>query len=67
MGNTRNFFKKIGDIMGTYYERMGTIKEKNSKDLTQAEEIKKMWQEYMEELFKTVLITWITMMVWPLT
>ena len=40
MGNTRNFFKKIGDIMGTYYERMGTIKEKNSKDLTQAEEIK---------------------------
>ena len=53
--------------MGTYYERMGTIKEKNSKDLTQAEEIKKMWQEYMEELFKTVLITWITTMVWPLT
>ena len=50
MGNTRNLFKKIGDIMGTYYERMGTIKERNSKDLTQAEEIKKMcrntWKNY---------------------
>ena len=50
MGNTRNLFKKIGDIMGTYYERMGTIKERNCKDLTQAEEIKKMcrntWKNY---------------------
>ena len=46
---------------------MGTIKDKNSKDLTEAEEIKKRWQEYTEELYKKVLMTQITTMVWSLT
>ena len=41
---------------------MGTIKDRNSMDLTEAEDIKKRWQEYTEELYKTVLVTWITMM-----
>ena len=46
---------------------MGTIKDKNSKDLTEAEEIKKRWQEYTEELYKKVLMNQITTMVWLLT
>ena len=45
MGNTRDLFKKIGDIKGTFHERMGIIKDRNGKDLTEAEEIKKRWQE----------------------
>ena len=45
-------FKKIGDIKGTFHAKMGTIKDRNSKDLTEAEEIKKRWQEYIEELYK---------------
>ena len=52
MGKTRNLFKKIGDIKGTSHVNMGTIKERNGKDLTEAEEIKKRWQEYTEELYK---------------
>ena len=48
MGKTRNLFKKIGDIMGKLHARMGTIKGGNSKDLREAEEIKKKWQEYTE-------------------
>ena len=52
MGKTRDFFKKIGDIEGTLYARMGIIKVRNSKDLTEAEEIKERWQEYTEELYK---------------
>ena len=51
MGKTRNFFKKTGDIKGIFHARMGMIKDRNSKDLTEAEEIKK-WQEYTEELYK---------------
>ena len=50
MGKTRDLFKKIGDIKGIFHARMGTIKDRNSKDLTEAEEIKKRWQEYREEL-----------------
>ena len=46
---------------------MSTIKDRNGKDLTEAEEIRKRWQEYTEELYKNVLITQITMMVWSLT
>ena len=46
---------------------MGTVKDRNSKDLTEAEEIKKRWQEYIEELYKKVLMTQITTMVWSLT
>ena len=43
MGKTRDLFKKIGDIKGTFHAKMGTIKDKNGKDLTEAEDIKKMW------------------------
>ena len=52
MGKTRDLFKKIGDIKGTFHARMGMIKNRNSKELTEAEEIKKRWQEYTEELCK---------------
>ena len=45
MGKTRDLFKKIGDIKGTFHAKMGTIKDKNGKDLTEAEEIKKRYQE----------------------
>ena len=52
MGMTRDLFKKIGDIKGKCHARMGTIKDRNSKDLTEALEIKIRWQEYTEELYK---------------
>ena len=51
MGKTTDLFKKVGDINGTCHAKMGTIKDRNSMDLTEAEEIKK-WQEYTEELYK---------------
>ena len=50
MGNTRNRFKKIRDTKGTFHAKMGSIKDRNGMDLTEAEEIKKRWQEYTEEL-----------------
>ena len=49
LGKTRDLFKKIGDIKGTFHARTGMIKDRNGKDLTEAEEIKKMWQKYTEE------------------
>ena len=52
MGNTRDLFKKIRDTKGTFHEKMGTIKDKNGRDLTEAEDIKKRWQEYTEEPYK---------------
>ena len=52
MGKTRDFLKKIKDTKGTFHEKMGTIKDRNSIDLTEAEDIKKRWQEYTEELYK---------------
>ena len=52
MGKTRDFFKKIKDTKGTFHAKMGSIKDRNSMDLTEAEDIKKRWQEYMEELYK---------------
>ena len=52
MGKTRDFFKKIRDTKGTFHAKMGTIKDRNGKDLTEAEEIKKRCQEYTEELYK---------------
>ena len=52
MGKTRHFFKKTGAVKGTLYARMGTIKERNGMDLTEAEGMKKRWQEYTEELYK---------------
>ena len=51
MGKTGNVLKKIGDTEGILHAKMGTIKNRNSKDLTGAEEIKKRWQEYTEELY----------------
>ena len=52
MGKTRDLFKKTGNIKGIFHARMGTIKDRNGKDLTEAEEIKKRWQEDQEELYK---------------
>ena len=52
MGKVRNLFKKIRDIKGTFHAKMGTIKDRNGMDLTEAEDIKKRWQEYTEELYK---------------
>ena len=52
MGKTRDLFKKIRDIKGTFHAKMGTIKERNGMDLTEAEDIKKSQQEYTEELYK---------------
>ena len=52
MRKTRDLLKKIRDTKGTFHEKMGTIKERNSMDLTEAEDIKKRWQEYTEELYK---------------
>ena len=66
MGKTRDF-KRIGDIKGTLHARKGAIKDRNSKDLIEAEEIKKRRQKYTEELYKKVSVTQITMMVWSLT
>ena len=64
MGKTRDLFKKIGDTKGTFHAKMDTIKDRNGMELREAEEIKKRWQEYTEELYKNkVLMTWITMMV----
>ena len=50
MGKTRDLFKKIRDTKGTFHAKMGSIKDRNGKDLTEAEDIKKRWQEYTEEL-----------------
>ena len=52
MGKRRDLFKKTGNIKGTFHTRMGTIKDRNGKDLTEAEKIKKRWQEYTGELHK---------------
>ena len=52
MGKTRDLFKKIRDAKGIFHAKMGLIKDRNSMDLTEAEEIKKRWQEYTEELYK---------------
>ena len=52
MGKTRDLFKKIRDTRGTFHAKMGTLKDRNGMDLTEAEDIKKRWQEYTEELCK---------------
>ena len=67
MGKTRDLFKKTGNIRGTLHTRMGTIKDRKSKDLTEAEKIKKRWQEYTKELYRNVLMTQITTMVCSVT
>ena len=63
MGKTRNLFKKIRDIKGTFHAKMGSIKDRNGMDLTEAKDIKKRWQEYTEELYKKIFMTQITTMV----
>ena len=55
MGKTRNLFKKIRNTKGTFHAKMGSIKDRNGMDLTEAEDIKKRWQEYTEELYKNDL------------
>ena len=55
MGRTRDLFKKIRDTKGTFHAKMGSIKDRNGGDLTEAEDIKKRWQEYTEELYKKYL------------
>ena len=55
MGKTRDFFKKIRDTKGTFHAKMGSIKDRNGMDLREAEDIKKRWQEYTEELYKKEL------------
>ena len=52
MGKTRHLFKKIRDTKGTFHAKMGSIKDRNGTDLAEAEDIKKRWQEYTEELYK---------------
>ena len=57
MGKTRDLFKKIRDTKGTFHAKMGSIKDGNGMDLTEAEDNKKRWQEYMEELHKKIFMT----------
>ena len=52
MGKAKDLFKKIRDTKGTFYAKMGSIKERNGRELTEAEDSKKRWQEYTEELYK---------------
>ena len=63
MGKTRDLFKKIRDANRTFHAKRGSIKDKNGMDLTEAEDIKKRWQEYTKELYKKLLMTQITTMV----
>ena len=63
MGKTRDLFKKIRDTKGTFHAKMGSIKDRKGMDLTQAEDIKKRWQEYTEELYKKIVMTKIITMV----
>ena len=63
MGKPRDLFKKMRDNKGTFHAKMGIIKDRNGMDLKAAEDIKKRWQEYTEELYKKDLHDQITMMV----
>ena len=67
MGKTRDLVKKITDTKGIFHAKKGTIKDRNVMDLTVAEDIKKKWQENIEDLYTRVLMTWITTMVWSIT
>ena len=67
MGKTRDLFKKIRDTKGTFHTKMGSIKDRNGMDLTEAEDTKKRWQEYTEECTKKIFTTKIIMMVCSLT
>ena len=61
--NVSDLFKKIRDTTGTFHAKMSTIKDRNSRDLTETEDNKKRWQEYTEELYKKIFMTQITTMV----
>ena len=63
MGNTKGLFKKIRDTKGTFHAKMGKVKDRNGMDLTEAEDTKKKWQDYTEELYKKTFTTQIIMMV----
>ena len=63
MGKSRDLFKKIRDTKGTFHAKMGTMKDRNDTDLKEAEDIKKRWQEYTEELHKKIFMTQIIMRV----
>ena len=63
VGKTRDLFKKLRDTKGIFHAKMGSIKDRNGMDLTEAEDIKKRWQEYTEELYKKIFMTQITTMV----
>ena len=63
MGKTRDLFKKLRDTKGIFHAKMGSIEDRNGMDLTEAEDIKKRWQEYTEELYKKIFMTQITTMV----
>ena len=63
MGKTRDLFKKIRDTKGPFHAKMGIIKDRNGMDLTEAEDIKKRWQQYTEELPKNIFMNQITTMV----
>ena len=63
MGKTRDLFRKIRDTKGTFHAKMCTIKDRNGMDLTEAEDIKKRWQEYTKNCTKKIFVTQITMMV----
>ena len=67
MGKTRDLFKKIRDTKGTFHAKMSTIKDRNGMDLTEAEDIKKRWQEYTEGLYIKIFMTQITMTVCSVT
>ena len=63
MGKTRDLFKKTRDTKTTFHAKMGSIKDRNDMDLTEADDIKKRWRKYTEELYKKIFMTEITMMV----
>ena len=67
MGKTRDLFKKIKDTKGKFHAKMDSIKDRNCMDLTEAEEIKKSWQEYIKNYTKKIFMTQIITMVWSLT
>ena len=63
MGKTRDHFKKIRDTKGTFHAKMGTVNDRNGRDLTEAEDIKKRWQDTQENYTKKILMTQLTMKV----
>ena len=63
MGKTRDLFKKIRDSKGTFHAKMGSIKDRNRRNLREAEDIKKRWQEHTEELYKKIFTTQVILMV----